>query len=64
MASAEDYGFPAPKSEDKLEDLVCDLYRAIWGDPDTQRLGSRGQAQHGVDIIGHPQRGTPLRESK
>jgi len=60
MASIEDYALPPPKNEDRFEDLVLDLYRRIWGDPDAQRVGSRGQAQGGVDVVGHPGRGAAV----
>lgn len=35
-----------------FETLCCDLWRAIWEDPNTQKNGRQGQLQHGVDIYG------------
>jgi tetratricopeptide (TPR) repeat protein len=47
---------PKPKSWDEFEDIVWDLYKRVWGDPDAQRYGRTGQAQQGVDIYGRPAR--------
>jgi hypothetical protein len=45
-----------PKSWDEFEDIVWDLYRRVWGDPNAERYGRKGQAQQGVDIYGRPAR--------
>lgn len=43
-----------PANWNDFEDLCHKLWRSIWGDPNTQKHGRRGQAQHGVDIYGKP----------
>lgn len=43
-----------PKSWETFEDLCHRLFMAIWQDPFTQKVGRRGQTQHGVDIFGSP----------
>lgn len=48
--------WPKPRSEDEFEDITVDFLRVRWKDPNAQRHGRRGQAQHGVDIVGHPPR--------
>ena len=40
---------PPPENECKFEDLCLDLYKLEFGDK-TQKNGSRGQSQNGVDI--------------
>jgi hypothetical protein len=45
---------PPPANWQDFEILCCDLWRAIWKDPNTQRNGRQGQPQHGVDIYGRP----------
>jgi hypothetical protein len=47
---------PKPRNDDEFEDIVVDCLRVRWGDPNVQRFGRSGQAQHGVDIIGRPAR--------
>lgn len=49
---------PPPANWQEFEDLCCDLWRAIWKDPNTQRNGRHGQPQNGVDIYGRPDQGT------
>jgi tetratricopeptide (TPR) repeat protein len=49
---------PPPKNWQDLETLARDLWRAIWGDPNTTKNGRSGQAQHGVDIYGRPGQGS------
>lgn len=39
---------------DKFEDFCCDLWRATWRSPTTQKHGRKGQAQLGVDVYGIP----------
>lgn len=43
---------PRPKSEDEFEDIALDALRILWGDSNAKRYGRRGQAQHGVDMLG------------
>jgi hypothetical protein len=60
VASIHDYDLPPPKSWERFEDLIWDLFKQVWGDPHAQKVGTFGQAQHGVDIFGHPDRGPEL----
>jgi hypothetical protein len=46
--------WPKPKNEDEFEDIATDFLRIRWKDPNATRNGRRGQAQHGVDVVGHP----------
>lgn len=39
---------------DKFEDFCCDLWKAVWHSPTTQKHGRKGQAQQGVDVFGVP----------
>ena len=39
---------------DEFEDLVCEICRLEWEDPNTQKRGRTGQQQNGVDIYGQP----------
>jgi hypothetical protein len=48
--------FPPPRSWDEFEDIVADLYKRIWNDPNATRYGRSGQAQQGVDVYGQPER--------
>jgi hypothetical protein len=41
-----------PKEWGTFEDLCHALFKQVWLDPLAQKNGRRGQAQHGVDIIG------------
>ena len=50
-----DLQIPPPSSWTKFEDLCRALFAAIWDDNGTQRNGRTGQAQHGVDVFGHPE---------
>lgn len=43
---------PRPKSEDEFEDMALDALRIRWRDSNAKRYGRRGQAQHGVDMLG------------
>ena len=45
---------PPPKSWETFEDLCHQLFKAVWHDPLAQKVGRRGQPQHGVDIFGSP----------
>jgi hypothetical protein len=42
-----------PENETEFEKNTGVLFRALLNDPNVQRLGRRGQAQHGIDLIGH-----------
>lgn len=47
--------YPRLKSDEEFEDLILDLCRLEWNDPNaTDRHGRSGQKQDGVDIFGHP----------
>ncbi|MFH1883151.1 MAG: hypothetical protein ABIL62_10620, partial [Planctomycetota bacterium] len=48
---------PPPANWQDFESLCCDLWRAIWNDPNTQKNGRQGQPQHGVDLFGMPDQG-------
>ncbi|WP_426221111.1 hypothetical protein [Pseudomonas sp. DWRC2-2] len=39
---------------DTFEDFCCDLWKATWQSPTTQKHGRKGQAQLGVDVFGIP----------
>lgn len=43
---------PVPKSWDEFEDIVADVLKLRWCDPNVTRNGRSGQRQHGVDIYG------------
>ena len=45
---------PIPKNWQDFEMLCHKLWADIWCDPNAQRNGRQGQAQHGVDIFGKP----------
>jgi len=45
---------PIPKSWQDFEMLCHKLWRDIWSDPNAQKNGRQGQAQHGVDVWGQP----------
>jgi hypothetical protein len=49
---------PPPTNWQDFEALCWDLWRSSWNDPETQKNGRQGQAQHGVDIYGRPNEGT------
>jgi hypothetical protein len=40
-----------------FEDFCCDLWKATWQSPTTQKHGRKGQAQLGVDVFGIPSGG-------
>ena len=48
------FKLPEPTNWQDFENLCCDLWKSIWGDPDTKRHGRQGQPQAGVDVYGHP----------
>lgn len=47
---------PQPLIWQDFELLCCDLWKEIWQNPYAQRHGRSGQAQHGVDVFGIPNR--------
>src|SRR6266704_3103167 len=44
-----------PKYWEEFEDMLHDLFREEWKDPNTQRHGRSGQSQNGVDVYGQPE---------
>lgn len=44
---------PRPVSDDDFEALCLQLYSRVWGVTGLMRVGRPGQAQFGVDILGH-----------
>jgi tetratricopeptide (TPR) repeat protein len=44
-----------PKYWEEFEDMLHDLFRAEWKDPNTQKHGRSGQSQNGVDVYGQPE---------
>ncbi len=46
------YLLPKLKNEHDFEELVRDLYRIRYKNPNLQLYGRKGQKQHGIDIIG------------
>jgi hypothetical protein len=52
------FQIPPPAHWQDFESLCCDLWRAIWKDPNTQKNARQGQPQSGVDIFGKPDEGT------
>lgn len=49
-------GLPKPKNWDDFEDLCYLLWKFIWNDRNARKNGRQGQAQHGVDIYGTPEK--------
>lgn len=49
---AFNYLFKSPDSWEYFEDLVCDLVRLEFNNPNFQRYGRQGQRQNGIDIYG------------
>jgi hypothetical protein len=43
---------PIPKNHADFERKATVLFREILKDPDAKRLGSEGQSQYGIDIVG------------
>lgn len=43
-----------PREWGTFEDLCHALFKRVWQDPLAQKNGRRGQAQHGVDVVGSP----------
>lgn len=40
-----------PKNDDDFEDMCATIYGLVFGDPNPQKNGRRGQKQHGVDVF-------------
>ena len=54
-------GYPStqirkPANETEFEKNCVVLFRELLGDPNVKRLGTRGQGQDGVDLVGHRNR--------
>ena len=54
MPALDAIELPARADWQGVERLCRDLWRELWGDPNTQMHGARGQPQHGVDVFGRP----------
>jgi len=59
MPAASALQIPPPATWQDFESLCCELWRRIWKDPNTQKNGRSGQEQHGVDVYGRPNEGSP-----
>lgn len=46
-----------PKNWQDFELICLAIWRSIWEDESAQRHGRSGQAQHGVDVFGRPNKG-------
>lgn len=42
-----------PTTEEDFEAMCHQLYRSMWKDSGCMRVGRSGQAQFGVDVLGH-----------
>jgi hypothetical protein len=49
-----DTNFGRLTDADEFEDLICEICRLEWEDPNTEKRGRRGQQQKGVDVYGQP----------
>lgn len=54
MPSLTDLKIIPPVNDALFEELCCELWKRIWGDPGTLRNGRNGQSQKGVDVYGRP----------
>jgi hypothetical protein len=45
-----------PANETEFEKNCVVLFRELLGDPNTKRVGTKGQKQHGLDIVAHRDR--------
>ena len=52
MSNFSNLQIPPPANWQDFKTLCCDLWRAIWKDPNTQKNGRQGQQQNGVNIYG------------
>lgn len=57
MHPISSFQHPPPANETDFENLCLALWKALWNDPSAQKVGRRGQAQHGVDVVGTSPRG-------
>lgn len=48
------YRLPVPSSWQDFEALCHMLWKEVWADPNTQRVGRPGQTQDGLDVVGRP----------
>ena len=46
----------APANETEFEKNCVVLFRELLNDPNTKRVGTKGQKQHGLDVVGHRDR--------
>ncbi|MBZ9868516.1 hypothetical protein LB515_24355 [Mesorhizobium sp. CA15] len=53
MAGYKSTQISKPANEVEFEENCVVLFKAILKDPNVERLGTRGQIQDGVDIVGH-----------
>jgi WD40 repeat protein len=54
MINFQSLQIPPPSNWQDFESLCCDLWKAIWKDPNTIKNGRQGQQQKGVDVYGQP----------
>jgi hypothetical protein len=54
MPTRETAEYPKPKDAYEFEDIVWDIFKRKWNDPQAQRYGSTGDPQQGVDVSGQP----------
>ena len=54
MPARLDTNFARLTDSDEFEDLICEICRLEWEDPNTQKRGRSGQQQKGVDVYGQP----------
>src|SRR6266699_552616 len=54
MPTQANLTLPPPKYWQEFEDMLHDLFKAEWKDPNAQKNGRSGQPQNGVDIYGQP----------
>jgi len=56
MAGYRQTQIPKPANDAEFETNCVILFRNLLKDPNVHRLGTSGQAQDGVDIVGHRDR--------
>jgi hypothetical protein len=54
MPTRETAEYPKPKDAYEFEDIVWDIFKRKWNDPNAKRYGSSGDPQQGVDVYGQP----------
>lgn len=57
MGGLDQWNCPPPEDHHTFEEMMCDLFGAMWDDPYTKQYGRLGQRQHGVDVFGRPHGG-------